>query len=120
MRKRFLTLIAAAFIMMVMLTSCGGPVGYWTIDEITAGDVVMTQEDAKALGFGRPGAIKLNKSGSCVVELLGDEYEGTWKQANDGTITIEYGNEQSATATIDDDNIMTATDDQGTVYKLSK
>lgn len=120
MEKRIAAVIAAALIMMMTLASCGGPVGYWTIDEITSGDVVMTQDDAKALGFGSPGAFRLNKSGSCVVELLGDKYEGTWEQAKDGTITLEYGDDLSATATIDEDNVMTATDSQGTVYKMTK
>jgi hypothetical protein len=120
MKIRLAAAEVTALIMIMTLASCGGPVGYWTIDEITTGDVVMTQDDAKALGFGIPGAFKLNKSGSCEIELLGDKYEGTWEQSKDGTITMKYGKDQSAKASIDDDNIMTATDNKGTVYKLSK
>ena len=120
MKNRITAAVITALVMMMALTSCSGPVGYWTIDEITTGDVVMTQDDAKALGFGTPGSFKLNKSGSCVVELLGDKYEGTWKEDKDGEITLEYGEGLSATATIDDDNVMTVTDNQGTVYKTSK
>ena len=120
MKIRLTAAVITALIMMMTLASCSGPVGYWMIDEITTGDVVMTQDDAKALGFGSPGSFRLNKSGSCVVEMLGDKYEGTWKEAKDGTITLEYGDDLSATATIDEDNIMTVTDNQGTVYKTSK
>lgn len=119
MKNRVTAALIIVLVMMMTLTSCSGPVGYWMIDEITTGDVVMTQDDAKALGFGTPGSFKLNKSGSCVVELLGDKYEGTWKEDKDGKITLEYGDGSSATATIDD-KIMTVTDDQGTVYKTSK
>lgn len=82
----------------------------------------MTQEDAESIGLAVVGAIKLQKSGACVVELLGDESEGTWAQAEDGTITVTYGDENlTLTGKIDEETgVMTLHDDQGSEYVLSK
>ena len=78
----------------------------------------MTQEDIDDMGLD-PGFIKINRSGSCVVNLLGDEYEGTWTQNEDGSYAFNYGEDMTGMATIDGD-IMTMTDAQGSVYILSK
>lgn len=116
MKKRLLAVLLIG-IMLVACTSCTN-LGKWRIVEVSAGDVVMNQEEIDSMGMDA-GFIKLNKSGSCVVNLLGDEYDGNWTEAEDGTITITYGDDMSANATIKDD-IMEFTDAQGANYKLKK
>ena len=117
MKKKILS-IAMIAMMVFALTACAEELGKWRISEVTAGDISMTQEDIDDMGLD-PGFIKINKSGSCVVNLLGDEYEGTWTKNDDGTFVINYGNEMTGTATIDN-GTMTMTDSQGSVYLLSK
>lgn len=103
---------------MLTLTSCDTILGKWRIMEVSAGDVIMTQDDIDSIGLD-PGFIKINKSGSCIVNLLGDEYEGTWTQSEDGTIRFSYGDDMTGTATVDSAT-MTMTDAQGSVYTLEK
>lgn len=119
--KRFIAAIMMT-VMLFALAGCSddGPVGYWIIDEVHAGEVVMTQTDAESVGMAKIGAVKLQKSGNCVVELLGDEFEGTWTQAEDGALTVNYGDGDVLEGSIGEDEIMTLTDPQGTEYKLSK
>lgn len=117
MKKRVL-LIALIAMMVFALTACATELGKWRISEVTAGDISMTQEDIDDMGLD-PGFIKINRSGSCIVNLLGDEYEGTWTQNEDGSYSFNYGEEMTGTATIDGD-VMTMTDAQGSVYILSK
>ena len=108
--------------MMFIMAGCdNGPVGYWQIEQVTAGDLVMTQDDAESFGMATVGAVKLQKSGACVVKLLGDEYEGTWEQADNGTITVTYGDDgRVLSGTIDEEGVMTLTDEQGQEYILKK
>lgn len=123
MKRRLTAIILAMIIglMPVMLAACDdGPVGFWTVDEVTAGDVTMTEEDAKSIGLNAVGTIKLQKSGNCVVTLLGDENEGTWTQDDGGAITVTYGEQKTLSGSIDDEGIMTLADEQGSEYKLSK
>jgi predicted small lipoprotein YifL len=121
--KKFLTTIIISCMMLALAGCGGGPVGYWMIDKVVAGDVTMTQEDASSIGMATVGAIKLQKSGNCVVELLGNEYEGTWTQDDDGTLTVTYKYDTEdlvLTGSIDDEGIMVLKDDQGQEYYLSK
>ena len=120
MRKTIITAVIA--IMVFVLAGCdNGPVGYWQIEKVTAGDIVMKQEDASSIGMATVGAIKLQKSGNCEVELLGEESTGTWTQDDDGSLTITYGDENLVlTGSIDDEGVMTLADDQGQEYVLSK
>lgn len=119
--SRLLILMLTACLTMGMLTSCGsGPVGFWQVDEVTAGDVVMTKDDASSIGLNAIGTVKLQKSGKCVVTMLGEESEGTWEQAEAGTITINYGDGFTLTGTIDEEGEMHLSDLQGSDYKLSK
>ena len=119
--SKILILVLSLCMTMGILTSCGsGPVGFWKVDEVTAGDVVMTDDDASSIGLNAIGTVKLQKSGSCEVTMLGEESEGTWEQAEDGTITISYGEGLSLTGTIDEEGVMTLSDQQGSEYKLSK
>ena len=123
MRRRLTALVLAMMIAVTPLLLAGcddGPVGFWKVDEVTAGDVTMTDEDAKSIGLNAVGTVKLQKSGNCVVVLLGEENEGTWAEADDGMITVEYGDEMVLTGSIDEDGVMTLSDDQGAEYKLSK
>lgn len=80
----------------------------------------MSGQDAESIGLSAIGTIKLQKSGKCEVNLLGEEATGTWEQAKDGTITISYGDSLSLSGTIDDKGVMTLSDPQGAEYKLSK
>lgn len=116
MKKRLLVLALIAM-MVVTCTACT-QLGKWVITEVSAGDVVMSEEDISDMGLDA-GFIKLNKSGSCVVNLLGDEYDGTWQEDENGAITLVYGDEMSGTASIDG-KVMTFKDAQGAEYKLKK
>lgn len=124
MKKKLLTLLFVG-IMIFALASCDMAVlGKWRISQVTAGDVVMTQEDIVEMGLD-VGYIKLNKSGSCKLNLVGDEYDGTWTATGEGanpgnTIQVVYGNNLSGTATFDESGAMTFTDSQGATYNLSK
>ena len=115
MKKKLLTLLLIGM-MIFACTSCT-ILGKWVIKEVSAGDVVMSEDDINSMGMDA-GFIKLNKSGSCVVNLLGDEYDGTYTEDN-GTLSITYGDDMSGTATIKDD-VMTFTDAQGANYTLEK
>lgn len=116
MKKRLLALTMIV-IMAVCCTSCT-KLGKWVITEVSAGDVVMTETDIDSMGLDA-GFVKLNKSGSCVVNLLGDEYDGSWTEGEDGSMVLEYGDGMTGSATIEGD-MMTFTDAQGAVYKLKK
>ena len=82
--------------------------------------VVMKEEDAESIGLSAVGTIKLQKSGSCELDLLGEESKGKWKKAKNGTITITYGDDMTLTGSIDDKGVMTLTDPQGAEYTLTK
>ena len=108
-------------IMILSMTACSETletVGKWRVTAVTAGDITMEQSDIEELGLDA-GFVKINKSGSCVVNFLGDESEGTWEKADDGSLTFTYGDDGSATATIDN-GVMTMVDAQGSSYTLSK
>ncbi len=111
-----------AFCMLLAFAGCsgGGTVGYWQIQSIVAGDITMGQEDAESIGLSMVGAFKLNKSGSAEITILGEETEGTWEEADDGTITVTNENDEVFTGTIDDENVMTLTDPEGVEYTLQK
>ena len=116
-----LGIIAMIILAAALMTACDdGPVGYWKIESVTAGDVVMTTEDAESVGLNSVGSVKLQKSGACEVTLLGEESEGTWQQAEDGTITVSYGEEGVLTGSIDDEGVMHLIDAQGSQYELQK
>lgn len=107
---------------MVVFTACSddSAVGFWIVEKVTAGDVVMKQQDAESIGLNAVGTIKLQKSGKCELNLLGEESKGKWSQAKDGTITINYGDKQTLTGSVSDKGIMTLTDPQGAEYVLAK
>ena len=118
-----LTTIIMICVMMLTLAACSdGPIGFWEITEVTTGDVVMTVEDAKNIGLNSVGSVTLRKSGTADVTLVGEDYEGEWNLADDGTMTIVYGNEDEVlTGTIDEEaGVMTLTDSIGSTYKLEK
>ena len=107
----------------LLLSSCSKDdpaVGYWIVQKVAAGDVVMKEEDAESIGLSAVGTIKLQKSGSCELDLLGEESKGKWKKAKNGTITITYGDDMTLTGSIDDKGVMTLTDPQGAEYTLTK
>ena len=120
----------AAIILILIMAACSvfaftactgkGPVGFWIVDKVTAGDVVMSGKDAESIGLNAVGTVKLQKSGKCERNMLGEESQGTWEQAEDGTLTITYGEKQTLTGSIDDKGVMTLTDPQGAEYILSK
>lgn len=116
-----LILMTAAAI-MVVFTACSddSAVGFWIVQKVTAGDVVMNEQDAESIGLNAVGTIKLQKSGNCEINLLGEEATGKWEKAKDGTITINYGDKQSLSGSIDDKGVMTLTDPQGAEYILAK
>ena len=122
--KRIITVIlTVVLIAAIALTACSkadNVVGFWVINTVTAGDVEMDSKDAESIGLTAIGTVKLQKSGKCELELLGEASEGTWEQAEDGTITIKYGNDLTLSGTVDDKGVMTLEDPQGTEYSLSK
>lgn len=98
--------------------------GKWNITEYELGNVKMDKNDAEDMGSDL-GFIKINKSGSCVVNFLGDEYEGKWTGTGTDNITantnleITYGDNQTATASFEGDT-MIVTDSQDGKYSLEK
>lgn len=114
----------AAFLVMIgaalFIKYSSSPVGYWKITEAKANDIVMTKEDAEAVGLKGIGYLRLNRSGSCSLRLLDDKYKGTWKQTKKGTIKVSYGEGDTLNATIDKRGVMTATDKVKVEYKLKK
>lgn len=121
MKKSFVIAILAS-LMLMLLSSCEGAnayIGYWRINEICAGDVSMTMEDVMDMGL-ETGFVKMQKSGEAVVNLLGDEYDGTWTMNEDGSgATITYGEDMTGTATLDE-KVMTFVDAQGSTYTMSR
>lgn len=115
-------ILAVAVIGGLTLTACSQnpAVGFWIVEKVTAGDVVMNEQDAESIGLNAVGTVKLQNSGKCEVNLLGEEAQGTWEQAPDGTITITYGKDLTLSGSIDDKGIMTLTDPQGAEYVLDK
>ena len=115
-----LTVVLTAAIAMTACSQASPVVGFWVINNVKAGDVMMDAKDAESIGLTAIGTVKLQKSGKCELDLLGEESKGTWKQADDGTITIKYGDDLTLSGTVDDKGIMTLKDPQGTEYSLSK
>ena len=105
---------------LLSVKNSDSPVGYWVIKEGTSGGVTMTEEDAEAIGLNEIGSVRLDESGKCEVNILGEESSGTWTSDDDGTITISYGEEKTLTATIDDEGIMTAQGENQLEYTLEK
>ena len=122
MRKRLVAALIITAIGIAALTACSGEeaIGFWIVDQVTAGEVVMTGEDAVSIGLNAVGTVKLQKSGKCEVTLLGEESSGTWSKAADGTITVSCGDSLVLTGSIDDEGVMTLKDPQGAEYVLSK
>ena len=123
MRKKLSLLLVISLITVITICACSvsdSVVGFWVIQKITAGDIVMEEDDAQSLGLTSIGTIKLQKSGKCELDLLGEKSEGTWKQAKDGKIEIQYGDDLKLTGSVDDEGIMTLQDPQGAEYKLKK
>lgn len=122
--KRTISLILMILILAAsVLTACSdadSAVGFWIVRKITAGGVEMNEDDAKSIGLTAVGSIKLQKSGKCEINLLGEDFDGKWEQAKDGTITVTHDEEMTLTGTVDDQGVMTLTDPQGTEYILSK
>lgn len=119
--KRILALVLA-LVMVFALTGCSDEikmVGRWNITKVTAGDLVMDQDELGELGLNSAGYLKLNKSGSCVVNLLGDEYEGNWELNDDGEAVVTYGSGMKGTATRDD-KVITFVDAAGNEYEMEK
>ena len=115
-----LTVVLTAAIALTACSQSDPVIGFWVINHVTAGDVEMNAKDAESIGLTAIGTVKLQKSGNCEIELLGEKSEGTWEQAEDGTITIKYGNDLTLSGTVDDKGVMTLEDPQGTEYSLSK
>lgn len=111
--------------MIFGLTACDIAVlGKWKIVEVAAGDVVMTQDDLADMEMD-VGYIKLNKSGSCEINLLGDEFTGSWNASGKGAepgndIVIVYGDNLEGTAEFDESGQMKFKDSQGSLYTLIK
>lgn len=121
-KKIFALAIIAA--MLFALTACSEEtkfIGKWNIKEIDAGDgFTMDLEELEEYGIESAGYIRLNKSGSAVVNLLGDEYEASWEyDEEEGIATIKYGKDLTGTATRKDD-VMTFVDASNMSYKLEK
>ncbi len=121
--RKTLLIIAMILSMMFVFTACSDRtkmIGRWNVTEVKAGTLVMEEDEIEALGLVSAGFLKLNKSGSCVVNLLGDEYEGTW-EFNDSnkTATITYNDGKQGIA-VRNDKTITFTDADGNEYEMQK
>ena len=117
-------LVIAAFAFLVIMAfsikGSDSPVGYWVVKEATSNGVVMTPQDAEAMGFNEIGSIRFDKSGSCKVTVLGKEDEGQWVDNENGTLTITYGENQIMTIELNRDGTITAIDESYIEYLLEK
>ena len=70
-------IIMTAAATMVVFTACSddSAVGFWIVQKVTAGDVVMNEQDAESIGLNAVGTIKLQKSGKCELNLLGEDHQ---------------------------------------------
>ena len=114
-----LAVLACIAVLVAMNANSDSAVGHWEVKKLVAGDTVMTQKDAEAIGLSGIGYIRLNRSGSCEVKLYDRETKGKWTEKKDGTIRIKYGGE-SMKASIDEKGVMTAVDSETTKYILEK
>lgn len=125
-KRRTIVIVSIILVIAVAggltLTACSQnqAIGFWIVEKVTAGDVEMNEQDAASIGLNAVGTVKLQKSGNCEVNLLGEESSGTWSQASDGTITIKFGKGLTLSGSIDDNGVMTLTDPQGAEYVLEK
>ena len=131
-RKKALIIILAAILAVMVAAAAffaraafstkkdNSPVGYWKVKSAASGEVVMNQEDAEKLGLEAIGTIRINKSGTCEISILDLEAEGSWTQAEDGTVSISFGEGEVLTAHISEEGVMTAEDGESTVYTLEK
>ena len=114
-------IIAAAVIWMAVDTKYSdSAVGNWEIKEVAVGEETMTLKEAEDMGLTEIGHFKLNNSGSCEIKILDFEAEGEWAQDEHGAITINCGDEETFSATIDEEGLMTAEDTTSTKYTLEK
>ena len=114
-------IIAAAVIWMAVDTKYSdSAVGNWEIKEVAVGEETMTLKEAEDMGLTEIGHFKLNNSGSCEIKILDFEAEGKWTQDENGVITINCGDEETFSATIDEEGLMTAEDTTSTKYTLEK
>lgn len=81
--------------------------------------MVIDDNEIEEMGLVEGGHIKLNKSGSCIVNILGDEFEGEWKVDDNGVATITYDKDKEGTAKLDGE-VLLFTDAEGNDYKLEK
>lgn len=125
-KRRTIVIVSIILVIAVVggltLTACSQnqAIGFWIVEKVTAGNVEMNEQDAASIGLNAVGTVKLQKSGKCEVNLLGEEAQGTWTQAQDGKITINYGKDLTLSGSIDDNGVMTLTDPQGAEYVLEK
>lgn len=121
--RKTLLIIAMVMAMLLMLTACSARtkmIGRWNVTKVIAGDLVMGQQELEDLGLETAGYLKLNKSGSCVINILGDEYEGTWEfDESSETATINYDENKQGSA-VRDDKTVTFTDADGNKYEMQK
>ena len=115
-----LGIFACVVWMGVSVGNSNSPVGIWEVKKISAYGNNMTEQDAENMGLDGIGYIRLNSNGSCSVKILDLEGEGTWSQSEDGAVTIDYGSGQPFVAHINDEGIMTITDEVSVEYKLEK
>ena len=119
MKKKVLALLLITA-MVFAFASCSTVLyGKWRINKVVAGDVKMTGDDIKEMGL-EAGYIKLNRSGSCVVNLLGDEYDGKWSKKDKTHLEIVYDNDKKGDATLVKEDVMTFSDVNGAEYTLKK
>ena len=122
--KKFKSILIIAILLssLFVFTGCSAQtkiLGRWDIVKVTSGNLIMDSEELKSLGMSSAGSIRFNKSGSCKIDFLGDEYEGTWEMGNEGVVTFKYDNDKVGTVTINEKNIV-VTDSLGTVYEAVK
>lgn len=117
-------ILALALVLAMVLSFCACSaktkmIGRWNIQTIEVGDMVIDDNEIEEMGLVEGGHIKLNKSGSCIVNILGDEFEGKWKVDDNGVATITYDKDKEGTAKLDGE-VLLFTDAEGNDYKLEK
>lgn len=117
-----LLVITMTALMLLSLTACSPElkmVGRWNIVSVDTGDMTIEAGEFEEYGLKDPGYVRLNKSGSCILNLLGDEYEGEWELDNNGEVDVIYSDKMKGHA-VRDGKKMTFVDGNGNEYKLEK
>ena len=135
MRRMRMGFLAVAAALAASLAACGGGsggvdlasleelkegfVGTWEVESASSPEGDLSAEDADArrdLGFNV--TIDLDDQGAMLLDVLGDQSEGTWEIKDEGTLTLSIDGEP-LDAAYEDGRIMLSYDDMSMTFEKS-